>query len=138
MDLKSKKQRSFNMSQIRSRNTKPELRLRKILYASGIKGYRISYDLPGKPDIVFPGKKVAVFVDGCQWHKCPRHFVRPKSNVVFWDKKLSGNVARDTRINKELRTKGWRILRVWEHELKNKDLNKHTSRIVEKLKQVFQ
>ena len=136
MDIKSKKQRSFNMSQIKSRNTKPELRLRKILYTSGIKGYRLSCDLPGKPDIVFPRKKVAVFVDGCQWHKCPKHFVRPKSNVAFWDKKLSGNVARDTRINKQLRTKGWRILRVWEHELKNKNLNKHTSRIVKKLKEV--
>src|SRR3989338_6608055 len=100
-DVHTKKQRSYNMSMIRSKNTKPEIILRKLLSASGVKGYRINYKLTGKPDIVFPKQKIAIFVDGCFWHMCPKCYIQPKSNPKFWINKIKGNVKRDKK-DKEL------------------------------------
>lgn len=80
--------------------------------------YRLRADLPGKPDLVFSGKRVAVFVDGCFWHGCPIHGGIPATNREFWEKKLGDNVARDRRIDAELSGMGWRVLRVWTHEIK--------------------
>jgi DNA mismatch endonuclease (patch repair protein) len=76
------------MSRIRARNTGPELQLRRTLYKTGVRGYRLSYDLLGRPDLVFVSKKIAVFIDGCFWHKCPVHFVRPETRTEFWMKKI--------------------------------------------------
>ncbi len=91
--------------------------LRKTLWAKGIR-YRINYRVPGcRPDIVFPGNKIAVFVDGCFWHGCPDHYVRPRSRTDFWDKKLRSNVERDRRQTIHLEDKGWKVLRFWEHEV---------------------
>lgn len=77
--------------------------------------------MPGKPDFIFPKLKLAVFVDGCFWHGCPKHATWPKSRAAFWAAKLTGNKARDRRVNRELRKRGWKVLRIWEHELKRRN-----------------
>jgi DNA mismatch endonuclease (patch repair protein) len=117
-DVLSKKQRSFNMSRIKGKDTKPEVMLRKQLYARGITGYRIHYNILGKPDIVFPKKKIAIFIDGCFWHKCPICFVKPKTRTEFWMKKIESNVKRDKIVKETLEKEGWIVLRFWEHEVK--------------------
>jgi DNA mismatch endonuclease (patch repair protein) len=106
------------MSAIRAKNTKPELIIRSLLYARGIRGYRIHYDLPGKPDVVFTKQKVAIFIDGCFWHKCPLCFREPQRNRDFWMNKINGNVERDLRVDAELSGNSWTVLRFWEHEVK--------------------
>lgn len=118
MDVLNSKQRSYCMSRIKGKNTKPEVALRKGLWDLGFR-YRIKSQLPGKPDIVFPALKVAVFVDGCFWHKCPRHYTSPKTRVDFWERKISGNVERDLKNNTLLESQGWLAIRVWEHDVKN-------------------
>ena len=80
-------------------------------------GWRRGSKLTGKPDFVFPKLKLAVFVDGCFWHGCPLHATQPKINAAFWRKKIAANQARDRLVNRTLRSLGWRVLRVWEHEL---------------------
>jgi DNA mismatch endonuclease Vsr len=122
MDVHDKTTRSYNMSRIRSRDTKPELVLRKMLWERGMRGYRIHSRLPGKPDVAFGRKKIAVFVDGCFWHGCPRcgDGRPPKTNVRYWTPKLLKNRERDLRQTKELRAQGWKVIRLWEHDvLKN-------------------
>lgn len=118
-DTFDKNTRSLIMSKIKNKNTKPELLLRKSLWHNGLKGYRINYNLKGKPDIVYPRKKVAIFVDGCFWHGCPKCYRRPKSNTDYWDKKIQKNIERDKSINIFLTNNNWLILRFWEHEIKN-------------------
>ena len=124
MDVHDKATRSFNMSRILSRNTKPELRLRQVLWAGGLRGYRLHKKLPGKPDIVYSRAKVAIFIDGCFWHGCPKcgDGRAPVTNTSYWDAKRLGNQERDKRRTRELRSMGWRVLRLWEHEVtKNPD-----------------
>ncbi len=118
----TKEQRSYCMSRITSKNTKPELQFRRYLWAVGLRGYRLHSKLPGKPDIVFGSMKVAVFIDGCFWHKCPVDFVQPKSNNDYWDPKIARNVQRDAEVNKSLESQNYKVLRLWEHEIK-KDLD---------------
>jgi DNA mismatch endonuclease, patch repair protein len=118
MDVLTKQQRSYNMSRIKARDTKPEITLRRFLRSKGVRGYRIRTNLPGRPDIVFPKNKVAVFVDGCFWHRCPKCFVKPATRRDFWMKKISGNEKRDSAVNIELEAKGWKIIRIWEHEIR--------------------
>lgn len=118
-DVMTPLQRSRCMSKIQGKNTSPEVRLRKALWAAGLR-YRLHAKLPGKPDVVFSGAKVAIFVDGCFWHGCPLHRVMPKSNAVFWATKLGKNVERDRRNATELRRMGWRVKRVWEHQVDGK------------------
>ncbi|MBN1157630.1 very short patch repair endonuclease [Candidatus Woesearchaeota archaeon] len=117
-DVHNKTQRSFNMSRIRSKNTKPEIIVRKQLYAKGLRGFRVyNHSIIGKPDVTFRKQKVVIFIDGCFWHKCPRCFVKPKTGTGFWMKKISGNVKRDSIVNQSLEKDGWTILRFWEHEV---------------------
>ena len=132
-DVLTKKQRSFNMSRIRSRNTKPEITIRKKLYQTGLRNYRLHYKLPGKPDIVYPRGKIAIFVDGCFWHKCPKCFVKPSSNIKFWEKKIASNTSRDKRISQLLKAEGWGVIRFWEHDIKN-NLNACCTRVQKRLK----
>lgn len=106
------------MSMIRAKNTGPEMALRKVLSSEGIRGYRLHHKLPGRPDIVFPAKKLAVFVDGCFWHKCPKCFVRPRTRVAFWDRKIKININRDKAVNLLLKRSGWKVLRFWEHQVR--------------------
>jgi len=121
------KQRSYNMSRIPGKDTKPERIFRKALWSAGLK-YRLRSKLPGKPDLVFPGKKVAVFVDGCFWHMCPEHYQPPKNNSEFWKKKITRNAERDKEVTDQLEKMGWAVIRVWGHELKN-NLGKAVKRI---------
>lgn len=116
-DVLTKEQRSYCMSQIKGKDTKPEVLLRKTLWNLGYR-YRLKSRLPGKPDIVFPSRHIVIFVDGCFWHKCPEHFQMPKSNRASWKSKIEANVARDRYVNNALKTMGWKVIRVWEHEVK--------------------
>ena len=131
-DVLTPEQRSFNMSRVRGKNTSPEIKLRKMLSAAGIRGYRIHYDLPGKPDIVFTKKRIAIFIDGCFWHKCPVDFQEPETRKEFWMKKIQSNVERDKRTNKKLSDKGWAVIRIWEHEMR-KDPEKVLKKILDRL-----
>jgi DNA mismatch endonuclease, patch repair protein len=116
-DVLNPVQRSYCMSRNRGSDTKPELALRRALFALGLR-YRVKSDLPGRPDIVFPGARVALFVDGCFWHGCPDHFKRPQNNAAFWREKLERTRARDQSINVQLSERGWRVVRIWEHQVK--------------------
>lgn len=105
------------MSRITGRNTRPELLLRRSLWSRGAR-YRLSARSPaGRPDLVFPNRKLAVFVDGCFWHGCPQHYARPRSNEAFWSSKLIENVVRDARQTQALECSGWSVVRLWEHEV---------------------
>jgi DNA mismatch endonuclease (patch repair protein) len=79
--------------------------------------YRVRSTVVGRPDILFPKWRVAIFIDGCQWHCCPLHWVRPKSNLDFWDQKFKKNKRRDENVNRLLKEQGWRVFRFWEHEI---------------------
>jgi DNA mismatch endonuclease (patch repair protein) len=105
------------MARIRGKDTRPELKLRKALWAAGLR-YRLSVKLPGRPDLVFPGKKVALFVDGCFWHGCPLHYSAPKTRFEFWATKLKDNITRDQRVDAELAQIGWSVVHVWQHDLR--------------------
>lgn len=117
VDVLTPKQRSGCMSRIRGRDTKPEVALRRALWGSGLR-YRLTNKLPGKPDILFISRKVAVFVDGCFWHRCPLHYQAPMSRSVFWREKIAANVKRDRAVDQKLAADGWTVVRVWEHELR--------------------
>ena len=81
-------------------------------------GWTCVWPLFGRPDFVFPAARLAVFVDGCFWHGCPKHYTKPANNRAFWRRKLEANRARDRRVNRELKRLGWRILRIWGHDLR--------------------
>jgi DNA mismatch endonuclease (patch repair protein) len=107
------------MAAIRSRGNKStEIKLASILRANGIKGWRRHLALPGKPDFAFCRERLAVFVDGCFWHGCAFHCRRPSSNRSYWVPKIFRNQKRDAAVTKRLRETGWRVLRIWEHELR--------------------
>lgn len=117
-DVFTKAKRSEVMSQIRGRgNRDTELALAKLLRRHRIKGWRRHLSVFGKPDFVFQKEHVALFVDGCFWHACPKHSNLPVNNRVFWEKKLTNNVMRDKEVNRKLRRDGWRVVRIWEHDL---------------------
>lgn len=120
-DTVDKEVRSRIMSRIRARgNASTELRLRMMLVRAGISEWKMhDTELPGNPDFCFPEAQVAVFVDGCFWHGCPRCGHIPKSNREYWTKKIERNKDRDNINSLELRERGWRVLRIWEHELKD-------------------
>lgn len=117
VDVLTPAQRKYCMSRISGRNTKPELLLRQLLWSRGVR-YRLNYKIPGRPDLVFVRKRVAVFVDGCFWHRCSLHYVKPKTRSEFWEKKIQGNVERDKKNNAALKKSGWTVVRIWEHEIK--------------------
>lgn len=103
-------------------NKSTELRLAKIFRGHGITGWRRHLPLPGKPDFAFPKAKVAIFVDGCFWHGCPKCYREPATNTAFWKNKVLTNKSRDRRVSRELRKKGWKVLRLWECKLKDANL----------------
>lgn len=129
-DNHTKEQRSYNMSKIRSTNNAPEEKVRKYLFSKGFRYRKNVRSLPGCPDIVLPKYKTVIFVNGCFWHMhdCPR-FVWPSSNKEYWEPKILRNVERD-KINTELLQKeGWRVLVIWECELKKKVIEERLSRL---------
>ena len=121
MDRLTKKKRSWNMSRIRSRNTTPERTVRSILHRLGYRFRLQSQVLPGRPDVVLTRYKTVVFVHGCFWHRHPgcSFAYTPKSRKEFWARKFSSNIARDLRVIRTLQTLGWRVLVVWECELRD-------------------
>lgn len=135
-DNHSKEIRSKNMSHIRSTNSKPEEIVRKYLFSKGFRYRKNVRTLPGCPDIVLPKYKTVIFVNGCFWHKhdCPR-FVCPSSNEGYWKPKILRNVERDQRNIEELVALGWRVITVWECELKSKVVENTMKQVVEKIVQ---
>ena len=122
-DVFSPQKRSEVMRRVKSANTKPEITLRKALFAHGLR-YRLNRkDLPGKPDLTFPKFGAVIFMHGCFWHghDCKRGARQPKTNAEYWRKKIAGNKARDAKTEQALKQAGWRVRIVWECELK--DLN---------------
>jgi DNA mismatch endonuclease, patch repair protein len=119
MDWLTPEQRSRNMSAIRSRgNRTTEKAIRFRLVRAGITGWTLHSDLPGRPDFVFHKQRVAVFVDGCYWHGCPKCYRPPTSNESYWSQKLFRNTSRDRAVTRLLRRSGWRVARFWEHDCK--------------------
>lgn len=119
-DTVDKAARSRIMAQVRSKGNKStELKVVRLLRQHRITGWRRHLPLAGRPDFAFPKAKIAVFIDGCFWHGCPRCYREPKSSVEYWQGKVARNKERDTKVSMELKGKGWRVLRVWECELKN-------------------
>lgn len=118
-DKHTPEQRSYNMSQIRGTGTKPEELVRKYLFSRGLRYRKNVTGLPGKPDIVLSKYRTAIFVNGCFWHmhNCGR-FVWPKSNTEYWEKKITNNVVRDQENKSKLSDAGWKVIVVWECELK--------------------
>ena len=135
-DVHSPETRSFNMSQIKGKNTKPEELVRRYLFSHGYRYRKNVSTLPGKPDIVLPKYKTCIFVNGCFWHKhegC-KYFVWPKNNAEFWKKKITGNVDRDLRQQNELRLLGWNVLVIWECELKKDLFNETMASVTDNLR----
>jgi DNA mismatch endonuclease, patch repair protein len=118
--IPKKESTSRVMSANRGKDTGPELMLRQALSKNSIKGYRLHWKkAPGRPDIAFPGKKVAVFVNGCFWHRCPYCGPSmPKTNIDFWMAKFDRNKERDKRKRKELQEEGWKVVVIWECQIK--------------------
>src|ERR1700720_730276 len=129
-DFLTKPQRSLLMSRIRSHgNAATEMRFIMLLKELGITGWRRRYRLQGNPDFVFPKSRLAIFVDGCFWHGCPRCYNEPKSNRRFWRQKILTNRRRAVLVNRALRSSGWLVLRVWQHELALKNEHRCVKRI---------
>ena len=122
------------MSANRAKDTKPEILFRKVLWANGIRGYRLNWrKAPGRPDIAFPGKKIAIFINGCYWHRCPYcKLPLPKTNTKFWKEKFDRNIARDKKKNKQLLDLGWNVLVFWECDIKSK-INNCLNNIIKEL-----
>nr|WP_293836958.1 very short patch repair endonuclease [uncultured Arsenicibacter sp.] len=121
-DVHTPQQRSYNMSRIKGKDTKPEMIVRKYLHARGFRFRLHNKDLPGKPDIVLPRYRTVIFVHGCFWHghEGCRYFILPKTKTEWWEAKISGNKERDNRNLAALRASGWKVIIVYECELKPK------------------
>lgn len=135
MDNRSIESRSRNMSRIPSKNTKPEEMVRKYLFRHGFRYRKNVSKLPGKPDIVLPKYKTVVFVNGCFWHAhdgC-KWFVPPKSNIDFWQKKFEYNISRDERNYQKLKELGWRVLIIWECEIRHGDVEEALENLANKI-----
>ena len=121
MDVHSKEVRSYNMSRIKGKDTKPEETVRKYLFSQGFRYRKNDKRLPGTPDIVLPKYKTVIFVNGCFWHghKGCKYFVWPKNNAEFWHKKIRDNILRDQRKVQALDSLGWKVIVVWECKIKS-------------------
>lgn len=135
-DTHSKEVRSMNMSHIRSKNSKPEEKVRKYLFSKGFRYRKNVRSLQGCPDIVLPKYKTVIFVNGCFWHHhdCGR-FVWPSTNEEYWHKKIDGNVERDARNTEILKEQGWNVLTIWECQLKKKVIDENLEKLAEKIRQ---
>ncbi len=131
-DVHDKETRSYNMSRIKGKDTKPEMLVRKFLHANGFR-YRLHVkNLPGKPDIVLPKYKTVIFVHGCFWHRhegC-KYFVVPKTRTEWWLNKINGNVENDKKAYNALHELGWKIFEIWECKLNNKKVSNTLSTLL--------
>ncbi|EKE21991.1 MAG: hypothetical protein ACD_7C00083G0004 [uncultured bacterium] len=126
-DTVSKLQRSEIMSRIRSKDTKIEVVFRKALWQSGFRYRKNSAKYFGKPDIVLKKYKTVIFLDSCFWHGCQKHFRMPATRKKYWDTKIERNKQRDNEVNQYYKKLGWKIFRIWEHDLKN--ISKHINKL---------
>ncbi|WP_321435764.1 very short patch repair endonuclease [uncultured Bacteroides sp.] len=138
-DVHSKETRSYNMSMIKGKNTKPEMIVRKYLFSKGFR-YRVNVkELPGKPDIVLRKYRTVIFINGCFWHghKGCRYFVIPKTRTEWWRAKIDKNIARDAEVRDKLRSMGWRTMVVWECQLKPKQRENTLNEIALLLEKIY-
>jgi DNA mismatch endonuclease (patch repair protein) len=136
VDVHDKQTRSYNMSRIRSKDTKPEMLVRKFLFANGFH-YRLHVkSLPGKPDIVLPKYKTIIFVHGCFWHghKDCKYFVVPKTRTEWWLNKINGNISNDKKNLKLLKTSGWKVIQLFECTLKPKEAPSTLNNLIRKIR----
>ena len=136
MDNHNKETRSYNMSRIRSTNTKPEETVRKFLFSNGLRYRKNDKRYVGKPDIVLPKYRTIIFVNGCFWHgheNC-KYFVMPKSNTDYWEKKIKRNIERDKKNISFLESQGWKVIVVWECELKKNKRQATLDGLLKKIK----
>lgn len=135
MDVYSKAKRSEVMSKVRSKNTKStELKLIKIFKEQHITGWRRTYPMIGKPDFVFPKKRIVVFVDGCFWHGHDCRNVTPEDNAEYWNQKRERNKARDKLVTEQIESKGWKVIRIWECKLRGKVPSNELQELILKVK----
>ena len=133
-DNHTPEERRYNMSRIRSSDTKPEIKVRKYLFARGFRYRKNMRDLPGCPDVVLPKYKTVIFVQGCFWHMhdCGR-FRWPSTNKEYWERKIYNNVERDHTNKEQLQSLGWKVLEIWECELKRKSFEETMSQITQEI-----
>lgn len=134
-DVHNKQTRSFNMSRIKSRNTRPELLVRKFLFSKGFRFRLHSLNLPGKPDIVLPKYNTVIFINGCFWHGhkgCP-YFILPKTNTEWWLHKITNTCLRDSEAENKLNVLGWRVIEVWTCELKKDKRDQRLSKLIREI-----
>ena len=137
MDVHSKEIRSYNMSKIRSENTKPEIKVRKHLFSKGFRYRKNDKRYPGKPDIVLPKYNTMVFINGCFWHMhigCS-DFSLPKTNTDFWKKKLENNKRRDENVVQQLQKMNWNVIVLWQCELKGENFDNTMEKLVKSLRE---
>ena len=136
MDVHDKKTRSYNMSRIKGKNTKPEEIVRKYLFSKGFRYRKNDKRLPGTPDIVLPKYKTVIFVNGCFWHghKECKYFVYPENNAGFWRNKIETNIERDRRKSLELEQQGWKVIVVWECQLKKNVIHDTLTSLVDEIR----
>jgi DNA mismatch endonuclease, patch repair protein len=135
-DVHTPKVRSYNMSMIRGKNTKPEIMVRKFLHSEGFRFRLHKKDLPGKPDIVLPKYKTVIFIHGCFWHghKNCKYFVVPKTRTKWWTNKINSNKQTDKKNNIKLGKTGWKIITLWECQLRPKKVNRTLTNLASKIK----
>ena len=136
MDIHSKEIRSYNMSRIKGTDTKPEILVRKYLFSKGFRYRKNDKKLPGHPDIVLPKYKTVVFIHGCFWHahKGCAKFVKPKSNVMFWENKFKRNKQRDLEKICKLKDQGWNVLIIWECQLNKSNFSFTMENLIDNIK----
>ena len=130
MDNVSKRKRSDTMSRIKSQDSKIEIKFRKQLWAAGFRYRKNSLKYLGKPDLVLSMCKTVIFIDSCFWHGCKKHCRMPSSRVEYWNKKIESNKLRDKKVNRHYKKIGWKVVRIWEHDLKKKDYEFDFNRIL--------
>ena len=139
-DIKTKESRSYNMSRIAGKDTKPEELVRKYLFSKGFRYRKNVRKLPGTPDLVLPKYRTVIFVNGCFWHghEGCKYFVWPKSNAEFWRQKIETNISRDRRKEAQLRNMGWNVMIVWECELHPSKKQATLERLESQLRQILE
>lgn len=139
-DIKTKESRSYNMSRIAGKDTKPEELVRKYLFSKGFRYRKNVRKLPGTPDVVLPKYRTVIFVNGCFWHghEGCKYFVWPKNNAEFWRQKIETNISRDQRKEAQLRDMGWNVMIVWECELRPPKRQATLERLESQLRQILE
>ncbi len=139
-DIKTKESRSYNMSRIAGKDTKPEELVRKYLFSKGFRYRKNVRKLPGTPDLVLPKYRTVIFVNGCFWHghEGCKYFVWPKNNAEFWRQKIETNISRDQRKEAQLRDMGWNVMIVWECELRPPKRQATLERLESQLRQILE